>query len=349
MPNLPCGYPGCAYTTGELNSNAAAAVLNSHTVWHTHMQSALTPAKREKVPRPTIDSNCTTAEWSYFESRWNEYKNATQLNGQDITIQLLACCTDSLRRDLYRTHGSQIQDTEQKILTDIRNLTVQEENTMVARVTLSNMRQDDAEKIPQFIARLKGQTSICKYTATSQCSGCQEQVTHSYMDEMVRDVLIKGITDSDIRQDILGEMKQDMSLDQVTKYILAKLQAKQSASHLSGETTAGAVRSSHRRRKFQNTESSKQIPKKDYSATKTHYGCKYCGETGHGTNLKIRPKFGVCPAIGNRCPKCNIFNHTAKVCRQRNESAAVNDLGNASPSDDEAGSVHQLCSLSDSP
>ena len=84
------------------------------------------------------------------------------------------------------------------------------------------------------------------------------------MDEMVRDVLIKGITDSDIRQDILGEMKQDMSLDQVTKYILAKLQAKQSASHLSGETTTGAVRSSHRRRKFQNTENVKQIPKKRF-------------------------------------------------------------------------------------
>ena len=85
---------------------------------------------------------------------------------------------------------------------------------------------------------------------------------------MVRDVLIKGITDSDIRQDILGEIKQDMLLDQVTKYIQAKLQAKQSASHLSGETTTGAVRSSHRRRKFQNTENFKQIPKKDSSATK---------------------------------------------------------------------------------
>ena len=349
MPNIPCGYPGCTYTTGDLGTNAAAAALNSHTVWHANMQSMLTPAKMEKVPRPTIDSSCTTEEWSYFESRWNEYKNATQLKQQDITSQLLACCTDPLRRDLYRTHGSQLGDTEQKILSDIRNLTVQEENTMVARVTLSNMRQDDAEKIPQFIARLKVQANTCKYTATSQCSGCQEQVTHNYMDEMVRDVLIKGITDSDIRQDILGEMKQDMSLDQVTKYILAKLQAKQSASHLSGETTTGAVRSSHRRRKFQNTENFKQIPKKDSSATKTYVTCKYCGETGHGKNLQFRPKVGVCPAIGHKCPKCNIFNHTAKVCRKNNESAAVNDLGNESLSDEERGGVHQLCTLSDNP
>ena len=96
MPNIPCGYPGCTYTTGELGSNAAVAVLYSHTVWHANIQSMLTPAKMEKVPRPTIDSSCTTEEWSYFESRWNEYKNATQLKEQDIIIKLLAGCTDLL-------------------------------------------------------------------------------------------------------------------------------------------------------------------------------------------------------------------------------------------------------------
>ena len=70
MPNIPCGYPTCTYTTGELPSAAAAAALNSHTAWHAQQQSMSAPAKVEKVPRPTLDTICTTEDWSYFESRW---------------------------------------------------------------------------------------------------------------------------------------------------------------------------------------------------------------------------------------------------------------------------------------
>ena len=237
MPDLPCSYPECRYSTGELATNAAAAALNNHTAMHAHMQSAIAPAKVEKVPRPTITTNFTTEQWTYFLSRWNAYKSATQIKGQELITQLLACCSDSLQYDLFRTCGNQIHETEQNVITAIQKLTDQEENTMVARVTLSNMRQDDAEKVPQFVARLKGQASTCKYTSTLQCSNCQSPVTHNYTDSMVRDALIKGITDSDIRQDILGEINQNMSLEEITKYISAKVQAKQSASHLSGETT----------------------------------------------------------------------------------------------------------------
>ena len=352
MPNIPCGYPTCTYTTGELPSAAAAAALNSHTAWHAQQQSMSAPAKVEKVPRPIIETICTTEDWSYFQSRWTEYKSATQITGQELITQLLACCSPPLRRSLYNTCGEVLDDSEQNIITAIRKLSVQEENTMVARVKLSNMRQDDAEKVPQFVARLKGQASTCKYTSTLQCSNCQSPVTHNYTDSMVRDALIKGITDSDIRQDILGEINQNMSLEQVMQYISAKVQAKQSASHLSGETTAGAIRSSHQRRKFPPTKNFKQTPNK-YSPTYTSGECKYCGETGHGTNRFYRPNPNECPAIGKKCKKYNTYNHTIKVCRhnkpqqQSNSSAAINDSENESPNDEEEGGVFQLCTLSD--
>ena len=144
MPDLPCSYPECRYSTGELATNAAAAALNNHTAMHAHMQSAIAPAKVEKVPRPTITTNFTTEQWTYFLSRWNAYKSATQIKGQELITQLLACCSAPLRYDLYRTCGTQINDNEENIITAIRKLAVQEENIMVARVTLSKIRQDEA-------------------------------------------------------------------------------------------------------------------------------------------------------------------------------------------------------------
>ena len=38
-----------------------------------------------------------------------------------------------------------------------------EKNTMVARVTLHNMRQDRKETVQNFGAHLRGQTGICKF------------------------------------------------------------------------------------------------------------------------------------------------------------------------------------------
>lgn len=65
---------------------------------------------------------------------------ATKIKDKDLIIQLLECCDDTLRRDLTRATGKSLtNETEDNVLTAIRQLAVREENTMVARVTLNNM------------------------------------------------------------------------------------------------------------------------------------------------------------------------------------------------------------------
>ena len=51
--------------------------------------------------------------------------------------------------------------TEAEVLAAIRKLAVPEENTMVARITLHNMRQDRDETVRSFDARLCGHADIC--------------------------------------------------------------------------------------------------------------------------------------------------------------------------------------------
>ena len=85
------------------------------------------------------------------------------MEGTDRIIQLLECCDDQLRKDLTRNAGGTLTEiTEDEVFTGMRRLAIREENTMVARVTLHNMRQDRDEPIRAYGARLRGQASVCK-------------------------------------------------------------------------------------------------------------------------------------------------------------------------------------------
>ena len=94
--------------------------------------------------------------WSYFITRWGEYKTGTKLVGHDVVAQLLECCDEELRKDLTRAAGkSLINSAEKDVLTAMKALAVRSENTMVARVALSNMRQGHEEPIRSF--------DLCRY------------------------------------------------------------------------------------------------------------------------------------------------------------------------------------------
>ena len=60
---------------------------------------------------------------------------------------------------------------EDQVFKAMKTLAIREENTMVARVTLHNMRQDCNEPVCAFRARLRGQASVCKFT--QKCMGCE--------------------------------------------------------------------------------------------------------------------------------------------------------------------------------
>lgn len=105
---------------------------------------------------------------------------------------------------------------------------------MVARVQLSDIRQDRDEAIRSCGARLRGQASVCKFTIA--CPSCSYGV--NYTDNILRDVLIKGLADNEIQLDLLGDKNQDMSLEEVFQFVEAKE---------AGERSAGRLNSAHLR------------------------------------------------------------------------------------------------------
>ena len=195
----------CTYETEDVEDGLAAVLLTVHSNGiHTPTSSSTQSATRvEKVKCPTISPAGTSKDWSYL-SRWKDYTKATKIKGKDEVLQLLECCDEQLRKDLTRNAGGSIANKPiDEVTQAIKSLAVREENPMVACVQLHNMHQDCDEAIRSFCAQACGQASICKFTIP--CPNCTTSV--NYNDNILCDVLTRGLADGEIQLDILADKK----------------------------------------------------------------------------------------------------------------------------------------------
>ena len=218
----------------------------------------------------------------------------------------MECCDESLRKDLTRsTIGSLTDKTEDQVLEAIRILAVREENIMVAHVTLSHMCQDRDETIRSFGARLQGQASVCRFTI--DCPNCTHKV--DYTETILRDVLCRGLQDSDIQLDLLGHTNQDMTLEEIFRFIEAKEAGKRSITRLLDTQAASAIRSTY------NKNRKEALVENSTKATNQSKICSYCGQKGHGEKSNPRIRKSSCPAYGHKCGHCSRLHHFDHVCR----------------------------------
>ena len=293
MPVIDCPYPDCGYQTQEGNEALAVVLLQmhanaAHPVPSSTGTTTAASVKADKVSRPKVSIGGSSEDWSYFCTRWQDYKEATKVSGKDLVIQLLECCDEDLRKDLTRSAGGSLTSkSENDVLEAMRKLAVKEENVMVARVTLFEMKQDRDEPIRSFGARLRGQANVCKYTVS--CPSCDEEV--NYTNQILRDALTRGVADQDIQLDLLSDANQDMTLEEVFQFIERKEAGKSSANKLLHAQEADGVKSQYKKKKGE-----KPINKPEQ--------CSYCGNRGHGKFSQLETRKKLCPAYNKKCKNC---------------------------------------------
>ena len=304
MPVIKCPFPGCDFEVKEdVPDDCKSSVLNIHLVYHQQTHASINSGKAIKLSRPILAAENSTEDWIYFVTRWDSYKSATKLQGAEVTAHLLECCDEALRKDLSRVHRNSLPAMDEvNLLKAIKRLAVIEESTLVSRYNLHNMKQDIDEPIRSFVARIKGQAHICKLFVP--CPNCEfEQVDFS--DQIVRDVVTRGLNDEDIRLNLLGDKNQDMSLEETIAFIEAKESGKKSAGRLLNDNSTAAALSQYKSRK------------KQASVVK----CNWCGKRErHGSDFKERQR--KCPAFKHMCEVCHITGHFASVCRRKTSSQA---------------------------
>ena len=256
MPRRQCPYPECTWKTEDVDDISFATLSIQIHAQGAHPVTPPAPApaptadgtsshsREEKVRRPTISSGGTGEDWIYFMARWEEYKAANPaMVGKRAVLQLLECCDDELRKDLTRNAGGSLADRpETEVLAAIKLLAVRQEALMVSRNILWNMQQDHDERIRTFGARLRGQAGMCNLTVKCCKEGCEQ--INSFMDQIIRDVLICGVSNYEIRLAILQDKNQDMSLEEAFQFIEAKEAGKRSASFMQDTEEIAAARSS---------------------------------------------------------------------------------------------------------
>ena len=180
----------------------------------------------------------------------------------------------------------------------MKTLAVREENVMVARVQLHNMRQGHDEPIRNFCARTRSQASI--YKLTIPCPNCATNV--NYTDNKFSDVITRGLSDSEIQVDLLADKKQDKTLEEIVQFVENKETGKRSAD-----------------RYFRNKGLKPLVvhTKSPTKPTKPAAPCNYCGTCGNGQNAPPRIRRNTCSAYGHTCESCGKPNHYQDVCRSK--------------------------------
>ena len=322
MVQIQCPIEGCAYQTPDHSDTIVAALLSAHAT--SHSRPATAPSGFSVKP-PTIQAGGTTEDWNYFTARWNEYVTATNIGGTTQAIQLLECCEEGLRKELTRSNGGSLANkTVQDIMNAIKNLAIREENIMLSRVQLYNMKQDHGETAREFGTRIQTKARSCKYQ--TDCKNCHDSV--DFTDNILRDVLVKGLCDQDIQAAVLGNENQDLTLDQTFKLVETVETGKRTAQQLSGESQHITT--------FATSSYKKQHRPQPSNYDKSRKECIFCGKNDHGVRSHHHIRKKKCPAYNNTCNHCSKRGHYEKLCYSKNTSEVANEAETSDTEEDNA-------------
>ena len=73
----------------------------------------------------------------------------------------------------------------------------------VKRAELISLNQDQDEPFRTFAIYVRSKTETCNFTTVSECE-CGMKTTTNYTEEAIKDVMLSGVGDEDIRKEVLN-------------------------------------------------------------------------------------------------------------------------------------------------
>ena len=119
-----------------------------------------------------------------------------------MSTQLFQCASEALGDNLLKTDPNITSRPVNDVMAAMRSLAVIPVAKGVIRADLMQLSQGNDEQFRTFAARVKGKAVTCGFTTTTKCT-CGGTVKADYTDEAIRDVLLSGISDADIRREAM--------------------------------------------------------------------------------------------------------------------------------------------------
>ena len=205
MVVIACTLPTCDFKTDDVTEALAIALLANHGLAHQGTLSnvagpSLQPVPRgPKLDRPKVNIGVSTEEWNVFTRRWEVFRTGSGIDEASAPSQLFQCAENELGDSLLKANPDAASSTLPDLLAAMRSLAVIPVATGVLRTELLQLRQERDEPFRAFTARVRGKAETCAFTTTCECGKNVD-----YTDHAIRDVLLNGISDPDIRREVLG-------------------------------------------------------------------------------------------------------------------------------------------------
>ena len=132
-------------------------------------------------------------------ARFYVFKAGSGIDDTSAPSQLFQCASKELGDNLLKSDADVASRPLTDLLTSMRRLAVIPIATGVLRTDLMQMCQRRDEAFRSFAAQVRGKADTCAFSAHCQCGQNVD-----YTDHMIRDTLLKGICDVEIRREVLG-------------------------------------------------------------------------------------------------------------------------------------------------
>ena len=252
---IECQFTGCEYAAEHTSEAVAIALYTSHTATHQQASRSVQPAATKqrvpKIDRPELQQDASDEEWQTFEAEWRRFKRCTQIPTDEVADQLFQCCERSLGRLLLKENPLIIETGEGELLKAMEKMAVLKVASSVRRANLLACKQDHGESFREFYANVRSSASTCNFKIKCPKDCCRTEPDVDYTLMVVKDVLIAGVADSDIRKDLLGWSDLDKKTD---KEVVAFVEEKEMARNAHSGVSAAAI-SGYRRANKSNENS----------------------------------------------------------------------------------------------
>ena len=224
MPIIQCPITDCQYATEDVEPAVAAVLLTIHNNTHVVVAGTAPTAPKKRAPpidRPRISKGCNEVSWNAFQTRWTLFKRGSDLTPDEKIQHLFQCCDEDLGNDILKGHPQAVSGTEGQLLTIIKQLAVTPVAVSVRRSELLSLKQDHSEGILSFFARINGKAATCSYSIVCCSDNCTQNTDFTHI--IVKDVLITGLVNDEIKREVLGWTELDTKrVDETVSFIEGK-------------------------------------------------------------------------------------------------------------------------------
>ena len=210
---IDCQVTGCEYVAEHVSEAVAIAMLTSHNNVHIPQPTVLCQKKAPAVPRPELKQDISAEEWYSFNEEWTRYKRIISVPAVEVPDELFECCERSLGRLLLRENPDIVGAGEAALLKAMEKMAVLQVAKSVRRTKLLMSKQEHGQLFREFYANVRASASTCEYEIKCPHACCRQQKPIDYTAKVVKDILLVGIADDEIRKDVLGATGLDEKSD----------------------------------------------------------------------------------------------------------------------------------------